>query len=89
VGKRVGSIDYRFDAPVSRQLTDLFHREDLSGEIGDVTEQNDDRLERIEHALMFMPRAAVRRRFHLSRSELEDIVGPAEAEPERNTVCGY
>lgn len=48
-----------------------------------------DRIDRIERALMFMPYDRVRRRFRLSRSEMEDIAGPEEAEPERNATSGY
>ena len=47
------------------------------------------RLEVIERALMFMPYDRVRQRFRLSRSEMEDIAGPEEAEPERNATSGY
>ena len=45
--------------------------------------------DRVERALMFIPYDRVRRRFHLSRSEMEDIAGPEEAEPERNQLSGY
>lgn len=46
-------------------------------------------IERIEHALMFLPRDEVRRRFRLSRSEMEDIVGVEQDDPERNPTSGY
>ena len=39
--------------------------------------------------MMFLPRDAVRRRFNLSASELEDIVGEEQPEPERNAINGY
>lgn len=45
--------------------------------------------EAIEHALMFLPRDMVRARFNLSASELEDIVGAEQDEPERNAISGY
>lgn len=39
--------------------------------------------------MMFLPRDLVRARFHLSASELEDIVGEEMPEPERNSINGY
>lgn len=45
--------------------------------------------ERVRLAFCFWPRSALRRRFNLSRSELEDIVGRDVDEPERDTVSGY
>ena len=45
--------------------------------------------DKVERALMFMPYDRVRRRFKLSLSEMEDIAGSEEAEPERNATSGY
>lgn len=52
-------------------------------------EPTEDRHDRIERALMFMPYDRARRRFRLSKSEMEDIAGPEQDEPERNPTSGY
>lgn len=44
--------------------------------------------ERIEEALMRMPRGIVRKRFNLLPSELDDYDGEEEA-VERNPISGY